>query len=93
MKTKNIEAHLNGGVEKHLNGTFTIYGYIDNLKSGRMIGRHKCTYDGYTIGEARQRFKSELQDIMELCEENKIFNNDRWIEFDYPHKANFIGGK
>ena len=89
MRSKNLEGYLSGGVEKHLNGTFTIYGYIDNLKSGEEIGRHKCTYDGYTIGEARQRFKSELKDIIELCEENKIFNSECWIEFDYSHKANF----
>ena len=89
MRSKNLEGYLSGGVEKHLNGTFTIYGYIDNLKSGEEIGRHKCTYDGYTIGEARQRFKSELEDIIEWCEENKIFNSDGWIEFDYSHKANF----
>ena len=89
MKTKNLEAYLSGGVEKHLNGTFTIYGYIDNRKNGEEIGRHKCTYQEYTIKEARQRFKSELIDIMDLCEEYNIFNNDDWIEFDYPHKATF----
>jgi len=89
MKTKNLEAYLSGGVEKHANGTFTIYGYIDNVQSGDEIGRHKCTYQGYTIKEARQLFKIELEDIMQLCEENNVLNNDEWISFDYPHKANF----
>jgi len=89
MKTKNLEAYLSGGIEKHIDGSFTIYGYIDNLESGEEIGRHRCSYMDYSIKEARKRFKIELKDILDLCEEYKIFNNDDWVEFDYPHKATF----
>jgi len=89
LKTKNLEAYMSGGVEKHMNGTFTIYGYIDNVKSGEEIGRHKCTYSDYTLGEARAKFKRELADIVKLCEEYKVFSNSDWIIFDYPHKAMF----
>ena len=89
MKTKNLEAYLSGGIEKHIDGSFTIYGYIDNLESGEEIGRHRCRYMDYSIKEARERFKIELKDILDLCEEYKIFSNDEWITFDYPHKAAF----
>lgn len=89
LKTKNLEAYMSGGVEKHINGTFTIYGYIDNVKSGEEIGRHKCTYSDYKLGEARAKFKRELADIVKLCEEYKVFTNSDWIIFDYPHKAMF----
>ena len=32
----------------------------------------------YTLSQARQRFKNELNDLLELLEENKILTNDEW---------------
>tara|TARA_B100000131_G_C18012891_1_gene571258 strand:+ start:543 stop:815 length:273 start_codon:yes stop_codon:yes gene_type:complete len=87
LKTKNLEARLSGGIAQHHNGTFTLYGYIDNIKSKEELGMHKCTYQGYTIKDAITKFKIELKDILELCEEDSIFTNDDWLTFNFPHKA------
>ena len=86
MKTKNLEAYLSGGVEKHTDGTFTMFGSIDN-KQGKEVAYHKCKYQGYTLAEARAKFKIELSDILEMLEDEKIFTHDEWLVFDYPHKS------
>mgnify|MGYP003119790602 CR=1 FL=1 len=93
MNTKNLKAYLSCGVEKHLNGTFTMFGYIDN-KQGQEVASHKCIYQGYTLAEARAKFKTELVDILEMLEDEKIFTHDEWLIFDYPHKSiNTRGGR
>jgi len=80
MKTKNLEEYLSGGVEKHSDGSFTIFGYIDN-KDGEEVARHKTRYFDYSIGDARRMFKIDLEDLAKLLEENNILTNDSWIKY------------
>lgn len=86
MNTKNLKICLHGGVEKHSDGSFTMYAHIENNNKDD-IGTHHVRYMGYTLSQARQRFKNELNDLLELLEKNKIFTNDDWIIFDYPCKV------
>lgn len=71
---------LSGGMEKHTDGSFTVYGYIEN-KEGEEVARHKCRYMDYTIAEARARLKEELKQIVEELEEYKIYTHKQWLEF------------
>lgn len=48
-------ANLHGGVEKHHDGSFTMYATIQNN-----VLFHKRYFD-YTIAEARKLFKESLQ--------------------------------
>jgi len=82
MKTKNLESYLTGGVEKHSDGSFTIYGYIDN-KDGEEVAMHKMRYYDYPISDARKMFKIDLEDLTTLLEENNILTNDSWIKYGH----------
>ncbi len=82
MSKKNLTSYLSGGVEKHTDGSFTIYGYIEN-KNGNEVTMHKMTYYGYPIGQARKMFKIDLNDLAELLEENNILTNDSYIEYGH----------
>jgi glutamate 5-kinase len=86
MRTKNLKVCLHGGVEKHFDGSFTMYAHIEN-KDDEEVGTHHVRYMDYTLSQAKQRFKSELEDLLELLEEYEVFTNDDWIIFDYPHKV------
>ena len=86
MKTKNLKIYLSSGVRKNFDGSFTLYAYIEN-KAGEEIGTHHVKYTGYTLSQARQKFKSELKNLQELLEKYKIFTNDKWIIFDYPNNV------
>ena len=44
---------ISGGVERHYNGSFTMFGRIE----GDMF---KQTYYDYTLGEARKMFKTAI---------------------------------
>ena len=82
MTKSNLTSYLSGGVEKHADGSFTIYGYIEN-KNGNEVAMHKMTYYGYTIGRARKMFKIDLNDLAELLEENNILTNDSYIRYGH----------
>ena len=82
MNTKNLTSYLSGGVEKHTDGSFTIYGYIDN-KDGEEVAMHKMRYFDYSIGDARRMFKIDLEDLTKLLEENNILTNESWIRFGH----------
>tara|TARA_R110002153_G_scaffold16357_1_gene58135 strand:- start:1325 stop:1522 length:198 start_codon:yes stop_codon:yes gene_type:complete len=56
MKTMNKPSiEISGGVERHYNGSFTMFGSIE----GDMF---KQTYYDYTLGEARKLFKISIQE-------------------------------
>jgi len=82
MNKKNLTSYLSGGVEKHTDGSFTIYGYIEN-KSGDEVAMHKIRYCGYPINRARKMFKIDLNDLKELLEENNILTNDSYIRYGH----------
>ena len=82
MSKKNLTSYLSGGVEKHTDGSFTIYGYIEN-KSGDEVAMHKIRYCGYPISHARKMFKIDLNDLKELLEENNILTNDSYIRYGH----------
>ena len=67
-------------MDKHTDGSFTVYGYIEN-KEGEEVATHKCRYMDYSIKEARARLKQELQQIAEELEEYKILTHQQWLEF------------
>ena len=77
---KNLSYYLSGGMDKHTDGSFTVYGYIEN-KEGEEVATHKCRYMDYSIKEAKARFKQELQQITEELEEYKILTHQQWLEF------------
>ena len=82
MTKSNLTSYLSGGVEKHNDGSFTIYGYIEN-KNGDEVAMHKHTYHGYHLGQARKMFKIDLNDLAELLEENNILTNDAYIRYGH----------
>ena len=82
MTKSNLTSYLSGGVEKHNNGSFTIYGYIEN-KNGDEVAMHKHTYHGYHLGQARKMFKIDLNDLTELLEQNNILTNDAYIRYGH----------
>ena len=59
MKIKGLNGaigHIHGGVEKHRNGSFTMYATIEPYEI-----LFKQAYFEYGISEAMQRFKNSLQ--------------------------------
>jgi len=82
MSNKNLTSYLSGGVEKHTDGSFTIYGYIEN-KNGDEVAMHKIRYFDYPISDARKMFKIDLNDLRTLLEENNILTNDAYIRFGH----------
>ena len=49
MNTKNLKICLHGGVEKHSDGSFTMYAHIENNNEDE-IGTHHVRYMGlYTL--------------------------------------------
>ena len=82
MSNKSLISYLSGGVEKHNDGSFTIYGYIEN-KNGDEVAMHKIRYFDYPISDARKMFKIDLNDLTTLLEENNILTNDAYIRFGH----------
>jgi hypothetical protein len=82
MSNKSLTSYLSGGIEKHTDGSFTIYGYIEN-KNGDEVAMHKIRYFDYPISDARKMFKIDLNDLRTLLEENNILTNDAYIRFGH----------
>ena len=82
MSDKNLTSYLSGGIEKHTDGSFTIYGYIEN-KNGDEVAMHKIRYFDYPISDAIKMFKIDLNDLTTLLEENNILTNDAYIRFGH----------
>jgi hypothetical protein len=59
---KNNNYHLHGGVEKHSDGSFTIYGSYYDYSIGSDVLYHKRFYD-FDISEARKITKEQLRKL------------------------------
>lgn len=79
-----------GGVEKHSDGSFTLFGYIENKETGEDVAGHKMRYMGYSFKDAKEMFQSNLEVLTEDLERLEIFDSYifRINLFEYPNKFN-----
>ena len=85
-----LNYYTTGGVEKHFDGSFTLVGYVENKKTGEDVAGHKMRYMGYSLKDAKEMFKSNLEFLVEDLERLEIF--DAYIFranlFEYPRIFN-----
>ena len=70
-----LSYYRSGGVEKHSDGSFTLFGYIENKKSGEDVAGYKMRYMGYSLKNAKEMFKSDLEFLVEDLERLEIFDS------------------
>ena len=63
-----------GGVEKHSDGSFTLFGYIENKETGEDVAGHKMRYMGYSFKDAKEMFQSNLEVLTEDLERLEMFD-------------------
>jgi hypothetical protein len=85
-----LRYYRSGGVEKHSDGSFTLFGYIENKKTGEDVAGYKMRYMGYSLKEAKEMFKSNLEFLVEDLERLEIFDSYifRINLFEYPNRFN-----
>jgi len=79
-----------GGVEKHSDSSFTLFGYIENKKTGEDVAGHKMRYMGYSLKDAKNMFESNLEFLVEDLERLEIFDSHTFKTnlFEYPRIFN-----
>tara|TARA_R100001510_G_C7504546_1_gene106819 strand:- start:248 stop:535 length:288 start_codon:yes stop_codon:yes gene_type:complete len=71
-----LNFYQTGGVERHPDGSFSVFGYIQNETTGEDIARHKVKYFDYSLKDARRKHQQELKAITEVFKDLKIFSAD-----------------
>ena len=71
-----LNFYQTGGVERHPDGSFQVFGYIQNETTGEDIARHKVKYFDYSLKDARRKHQQELKAITEVFKDLKIFSAD-----------------
>ena len=81
-----LSYYRSGGVEKHSDGSFTLFGYIENKKTGEDVAGYKMRYIGYSLKNAKEMFKSDLEFLIEDLERLEIFDAAIFSTylFEYP---------
>jgi hypothetical protein len=70
-----LNHYTTGGVEKHSDSSFTLFGYIENKETGEDVAGHKMRYMGYSLKNAKEMFKSNLEFLAEDLERLEIFDS------------------
>ena len=79
MKNKKLNWYTSGGVEKHYDGSFTIFGYIENNDEEEVMS-YKMRYMDYDFKEALDKFKIDLKDYVELLKDNNIYTHEAYLQ-------------
>ena len=79
-----------GGVEKHSDSSFTLFGYIENKKTGEDVAGHKMRYIGYSLEDAKNMFESNLEFLAEDLERLEMFDSAIFSTYllEYPRIFN-----
>ena len=86
-----LNVYQAGGVEKHPDGSFTIFGYIENQTKGLDIARHKVRYFDFSLKDARKKHLRELKDIQQEFRKLNIMTAE---DFDNTYMARLpFGGQ
>ena len=79
MKNKKLNWYTAGGVEKHHDGSFTLFGYIENNNKEEIMS-YKMRYMDYDFKTALDKFKGDLKDYVKLLEDNNIYTHEAYLE-------------
>ena len=79
MENKKLNWYTAGGVEKHHDGSFTLFGYIENNNEEQVMS-YKMRYMDYDFKTALNKFKGDLKDYVELLEDNNIYTHEAYLE-------------
>ena len=82
MKNTRLIYYRSGGIEKHTDGSFTLFGYVEN-KNEEEVARYKMRYMDYNVDQALTKFKIDLKEFAELLEENNILTNEAYLNYEH----------
>ena len=80
MKNNKLIYYRGGGIEKHNDGSFTLFGYVEN-KNEEEVARYKMRYIDYNVDQAITKFKIDLKEFAELLEENNILTSEAYLNY------------
>ena len=82
MKNNELFFYRSSGIEKHNDGSFTLFGYVEN-KNEEEVARYKMRYIDYNVEQAIRKFQIDLKEFAELLEENNILTNEAYLNYKH----------